>query len=558
MMVDDKVRREGVYQTPPGFATMAHQYLVKAFGDDIYQIRTWFDPCVGDGSLIHNCPEGTRLFISDLEKPSDEIGLAGCFRSKLDFLNDGPFSREPLGNFFLPDWQWENGLGMMVGGSYEEAQANRLLIIMNPPFAQGSGGQYARDGEQSRSGLSKTLTGDEMRKAKLGLATRNTACQFIYRAIHLSNLFLRDLILGVFSPAAIINGPGYGPFRDKCWFRGMSCKGGFCFNAKHFDNVNADWPCLFTMWSWGRQEEPITLDIFPEDIPEGHSFLKKTFSVPSDPLSAHVMRPKATVVRPPMSGPLSIATGKILVDRQSPDALATIYADGNDVQHSTSSCYIVSSSHPHTGSWSITPGNFEESMVLFSIRRLVIPTWLNWRDQFATPKIDHPSCPQWSLDAIIWSLFEGKNQTSSLGNMTYKGQVYDIPNHFFWMTPEEMMQIDGLPRPIWQQCRTAKPRFVASWLKENEGDLCEDAQEVLRLGKDLVRLSAPHRMDALPKFQLDRWDSGFYQIRMGLFGKKDVPFQQSEEMTDIMDQFKIAHKALGDRLRPHLHTLGVL
>jgi hypothetical protein len=185
-------------------------------------------------------------------------------------------------------------------------------------------------------------------------------------------------------------------------------------------------------------------------------------------------------------------------------------------------------------------------------------SWLNDRDEFSVPDITHDDYGQFAIDSIVWVLFNRFNQTSSLGDVTYKGQVYDIPNHFFWMTPEEMMQIDGLPRPIWQQCRTAKPRFVSQWLTERRGQFSPDALALLELGKDLVWASAPHRMDALPKFQLDRWDAGWYQIRMGLFGKKDVPFQQPTEMMELMERFKVAYRELGERLRPMIYTLGFL
>jgi hypothetical protein len=64
-------------------------------------------------------------------------------------------------------------------------------------------------------------------------------------------------------------------------------------------------------------------------------------------------------------------------------------------------------------------------------------------------------------------------------------------------------------------------------------------------------------MNALRKFQLDRWDSGWYQISRGLFGK-DVPFQPSPGMLEMMREFEVQHKTLGDRLRPMIYDLGFL
>lgn len=218
---------------------------------------------------------------------------------------------------------------------------------------------------------------------------------------------------------------------------------------------------------------------------------------------------------------------------------------------------IVSGAFGNGNGWPITPPIFQDSMSCFAARKLVIQSWLNDSDQFSVPDLSHPEYAQWSFDSIIWSLFHTSNQTSSLGDMIYKGQVYDLPNHFYWMSPSEMMEIDGLPPSIWQQCQSARPRFVSSWLLDHQEEFCEDAWGLLEMAKGLVRVSAQHRMNALRKFQLDRWDSGWYQISRGLFGK-DVPFQPSPGMLEMMREFEVQHKTLGDRLRPMIYDLGFL
>jgi len=126
------------------------------------------------------------------------------------------------------------------------------------------------------------------------------------------------------------------------------------------------------------------------------------------------------------------------------------------------------------------------------------------------------------------------------------------------MSPQKMMNIEGLPRQIWQQCRTAKPRFVSTWIDDNRDRFSTDVKNLLTASEELVSMSASLRMDAMPKFQLDRWDAGWYQVKMGLFGQKDVPFVQPNEMMKLMENFKEKHKSIGDRLRPMLYELGIL
>jgi hypothetical protein len=307
------------------------------------------------------------------------------------------------------------------------------------------------------------------------------------------------------------------------------------------------------MWDRGEQKGDVEVDVVEDDsddIPP-----KKIFLVPTLPLSALPRRPKATVVKPPMSGPLSVATGKIMVDRQSPDALATIYADGNDVQHSVSSCYIVTGSHPHTGSWSITPDNFHSSMLMFACRRLVSPNWLNWRDQFSQPNRDHPDFSQFKLDAITWALFDEKNLTSSV-RLEYKGETYDLRNQFFWRTivcGRQSSPFDFIMDDL--EDDGGEKRFVATWIDEVGKRISQDVMDMVFCFTEFASDTMPYRHLCDPKFQLWRWDSGVYQVRRGM---ESISNLIPQDVMDRLDRFKRIHAEVEERLRPHLSTLGVL
>ena len=135
---------------------------------------------------------------------------------------------------------------------------------------------------------------------------------------------------------------------------------------------------------------------------------------------------------------------------------------------------------------------------------------------------------------------------------------YDIANHFFWMTPQEMLETEGLPETIAEECYSAQPRFVSRWLMDHANQFSDEARDLLELGKDLVRKSVSCRMEASSEYQLNRWDAGWYQIRVGLFTDKNAPFRRSEEMRQVMSQFTAAHKALGNILRPQIYQFGFL
>lgn len=546
-------RTTGEFFTPLAYAALAHEYLAKAIPDryegngvhhSMYDDYNWWDPSCGTGNLTLDCPPTMqgKLFMSTLNQEDvDVIRASGQNPNAVIFRCD-----------FLNQTDEE------LPGELREAlkDGRPWIFILNPPYAAGTD-MKAATGElgAGKAGRSDTLVGARMRELKMGSGCQNPMGQFVFKIKEMSERHSLKTNIGLISLPLLWTGSGLGEFRAS-FRKQFSPIGGFCFNCSEFQGTSGAWPVAYTLWETGVSDGDVVVDIL--DGPDTVSG-QKTFAPANEPLSKWVDRPKNTVTRPAMNGALGIVEREsVSLDRLAEDGIGFFQSPGNDVQHSGSTSYIVSGPHENGHGWSITPSNFHESMICFAARKLVVQSWINDRDEFSVPDIARPNYDQWALDAIIWSLFNGSNNTSSLGNITYKGEVYDIKNEFFWMTPEEMMQIDGLPRPIWQQCRTAKPRFVSQWLSEHIKQFSGDALAVLELGRDLVRVSAPHRMDALPKFQLDRWDAGFYQVRMGLFGKKDVPFQQTDEMMDTMERFKVAYKSLGDRLRPMIYTLGFL
>ena len=521
--METKTRRErGVYPTPKRFADLSHEYLDKVIGGE----AIWWDPCSGDGALLVGCDPNTMMFASDLVMPN--IPHASSHIS--DFLNDEEFPSPII-------------------DALNVHRDSRWVFMMNPPYGSGVGGQYLPNGEEVRKGLSDTMVGRQMRDAKMGLATRNMACQFIWRVENIIEEHSLDAVIGLFSPASILNGPGYERFRSGFWFRRARFLGGFCFNSKNFDNITAEWPIVFSMWGNGEQDDDVTVDVIDE-------MRTKTFSIPLEPLSEHVERPKATVIRPPMSGPLSVATKGILVDRQAPDAMASIYADGNDVQHSLSSCFITTGPNPHTGSWSITPDNFHSSMLVFACRRLVRANWLNWRDILGRPDIMHPDYPQFRNDCILWGLFDEKNLTSSV-MLEYGGRDHDLRNQFFWgkidrdgESPYDMSFVMED-----RASDESDDRFVDRWIEDRLDSIPSDLFDMLVAFSDFTWATMRFRHLCDPKFQLWRWDAGLYQVRRGM---ESISDQIPPSIMRRLDEFKRLHAVVEDRLRPFLYTLGVL
>jgi hypothetical protein len=547
-LVAMQLRREtGEFFTPADIANVAHGELLQA-APDAYENWNWWDPACGLGNLTLACPEMTgRLFLSTLNKQDvDAVRQSGESPEALvfdyDFLNKTDEELPAaLRAKLLPGSKW--------------------IFFLNPPFAAGNdltasfGGA---NGAKVKTGVSDTRVGNAMEAQKLGHACQNTYAQFMYRIQQLVDTYKLNAMVGIFSVAAFATGPAYGDFRNH-WRSTCSLVRAFTFQCKEFAGASGAWPVLFSLWRSAPSASFASIEAAVVERDTTDELVRtgtKVFQPARAPMTKMIQRPKADTLRPPMNGALSIKTeGNVRLDRWAADSLAFLNSVANDVQNSAQKVALLSGPSSDGNGWSVTADNFEASLVCFGARKLIRATWLNNRDEFEQPEIASDEYKQFAADAAVWTLFHGSNQTSSLGKVAYDNVTYDIPNHFFWIEPKDMVDWTGLPAPIFRQCEKAKPRFVAPWLKGQT--FSTDARAVLEAGTDLVRLGASKRSHAEHKFQLDRWDAGWYQIRNGLYGK-DVPFQATPEMVAALETFQNAYRALTERLRPLVYSLGML
>ena len=142
-------------------------------------------------------------------------------------------------------------------------------------------------------------------------------------------------------------------------------------------------------------------------------------------------------------------------------------------------------------------------------------------------------------DAVIWSLFAPSNQTVSLRNVEYEGEIYRMRNNFYPFLLSEIKNWRCSSPEIRMQIALAtNNRFAASWIKNNA--LSAQAQAVLDAGRDIYKkfYADLERLD-VRKFKIADWDAGWYQIRMSLGATIDL-------------------SELSKKLLPQIYELGFL
>lgn len=195
------------------------------------------------------------------------------------------------------------------------------------------------------------------------------------------------------------------------------------------------------------------------------------------------------------------------------------------------------------------PENFERICSFFAARKLVIPTWINNKDNFLIPEVDNPLYETFVANSIIYSLFHSSSNQSSLRQVMFDKNMWDIKNEFFFISKDAIMQMadkQGFDY-TYKDAQKSSERYV--YKKISQLNLSKEATSVFESAKNLVRESFKFRKDfneISPEYQILNWDCGWYQIKALL--KVYMP----EELKEFSDKFKL----FSDTLRPMVYTLG--
>jgi hypothetical protein len=227
----------------------------------------------------------------------------------------------------------------------------------------------------------------------------------------------------------------------------------------------------------------------------------------------------------------------------SEGAIAHFFCNGNDLQNAGTMTAIFSSVHSigHAGGYFITPSNLWQAAVMFTVRRVIKPTWLNDRDQFLKP--NKPLSTNFKTDCLIWMLFNGSNLTAGANDLEWNSKKWSLVNHFIPFTESEV----GAPDRF-------ESDFMAQYLADKP--LSTEAQAVLNAGRTLWQSYFAHTdvRTVRDQYKLNRPDVGWYQIRNALAARN----ASGDSAPVNFGPFEQAYQLLSDKLRPQVFTLGFL
>ena len=389
----------------------------------------------------------------------------------------------------------------------------------------------------------------------------------------------------MFSTLKYINAPNFENFR-KFW--NAQFLDGFIVHSKAFDGLNGDFPIGFLIWNTNQKstkKTPITeisVQVIDKDTkPIG----EKCFYNISNSLylNAWIKKPKTNEnLALPLSNAIKISSNprkKTSCD----DMVGYLYASNNDLQHAGQETLIASSifTGGNGGGSYITPDNLWQAAIVFAVRRLIKPTWINNRDQFLQPSVSLPE--EFKRDCLIWMLFNGSNLTASADGLEWNGRQWSIVNHFIPFTEDEVNAPDrfesdfmvrylaslsfviatasGARREANQLMVTEESGLPRAFGARKDGagnpyGLSPEANAVLDAGRTLWRTYFAETPPFIVRdeLKLNRADVGWYQIRNALKRRNET----GDSVPVDFSVFEGAYRELGDKLRPSVYEYGFL
>lgn len=533
-LIEDTSRRNtGDFWTPTVWVDYAHKMITEQLGENWKDEYVVWDNCCGSKNLTRDY-KFKELYCSTLFQSELEIGCrynqeATSFQ--FDFLND-PEDKLPEG----------------LLKAFRENK--KIVFLLNPPYAGAS-----NIGDTAKKGLCCTKTGDVMKKNKIGGCSQNLYAQFLYRILLIKQQYnLTNTHIGIFCPTLFLSGSMFDKFRN-VFLNEFSFNNAIQFKASEFADCADSWAISFSFWDCGETKDKNNFSYKcceTKDFEINTVCNKNVYNTDGYITGSVWKNTKCEDLYdyPNLTSAITIKEGAI---RMSKSAIGYAFMNcGNNVGQNAQFVSLFTAPFKSGHGTYITHDNFYKVTSLFAARKLVEKNWINSKDEYLAPDEANPKFSQFANDSIVYSLFHTSSNQSSLRNVEYKNNLYNIKNEFFWMSKKDIMELanENSLDDVYQDARTSNERYVYTKLKELQ--LSPLAQKVLDKAVELTKKSFKYRQlfsEEHPEYQLDKcWDAGFYQLKA----------LWKEYMKDEIDDFRKIYKEFSDCLRPQVYELGFL
>ncbi|MCX6703411.1 MAG: hypothetical protein NTV02_01835 [Candidatus Zambryskibacteria bacterium] len=527
---------KGAYYTPLHVVDKAYDKLTEVLGDNWQQEYIVWDMCCGVGNLEVKHSNPRNIYMSTLDAPDIDVMRAtktcvAATKFQYDYLNDDITDNGKI------DYSLTNKIPESLQKAIKSGK--KILVLINPPYAESGSG--IGKGDKNKKLVEQTKINALMKTQELGYASKELFVQFLVRIAK----EIPTATVAMFSKLKYVNAPNFEEFRKE-W--NAKYLGGLVVHSKAFDGLKGDFPIGFLVWKTDQltqNRQPI-IEITTEVInkkaqPIGE---KRFYNLPNKSF-LNVWMEKSETNRElalPLSNAFTISKNPRM-KMSSENMKGFLFAGNNDFQNAATGTLITSSIYTgrNGGGVYLNDKNLWQGAIVFTVRRIIKPTWLNDRDQFLQPTGELTE--DFKNDCLVWMLFNGSNLTASANDLEWNNKKWSIVNHFIPFTEEEV----GAPDRF-------ESSFMVDYMQGKE--FSSEARAVLEEGKKLWQSYFTHtdERSVRDEFKLNRPDVGWYQIRNALKKRNDSGDFPKVSFVD----FENVYKKLSEKLEPQVYELGFL
>lgn len=522
LLVPQDIReRKGSYYTPAIWVEKSQEYLADVLGENWQEEYYIWDCCAGTGNLLRGLSNKYNIWASTLDKADVDVMLQQIENGmnllpshvfQFDFLNDD-FTKLP------------QGLQDIIN---DEEKRKRLVIYINPPYAEAGTGQ----GKGFKVKVSSETMVYSKYAKELGNAKKELFAQFFMRVYK----EIPSCRLAEFSKLKILQAANFADFRKNFL---ANLKSLFIVPANTFDNVKGTFPIGFFIWECEKNHgfENIDADVFSA-ISEKKGI--KTFY--------NLDNTKGRI------------NDWLKNYRVKSDIKGILWADAPDFQHSKYICIISKANNSHAIFTEISGDNIFPVCIYLSVRHCIDPTWLNDRDQFLYPNDGWRLDKNFQSDCLAFTLFHGQNRISS-----EQGE-----NHWIPFTEQQVNAPDNFKSHFMSDFIAGKcaPANSATLFGEEESLIPSEpivftpaAQAVMEAGRKIWEYYMTHKKNVFGAAPVNV-NASFYDIRAFFQGRDEKGKMNSESSdqtyTSLIKDLRTYQKVLARQIEKKVYLYGFL
>lgn len=531
LLVPQDVReRKGSFFTPKKWVELSQKYIADVLGEDWQDDYYIWDCCAGTGNLLKGLSNKRNVFASTLDKGDVGIMKELADQNVLPVFENNIFQFD----FLNDDLQSEKVPEQLRKILADENERKKLVIYINPPYAEASNGRTSKGTGENRKDLSKTMIRDKYFDI-YGSAVNELFAQFFIRIKE----EIQCCKLVQFAKLKALCAPNFAKFRERF---DSKFEKGFLVPADTFDNVSGKFPIGLVIWDLNNKDNIQDEKIFDCYDSDGNYLFKKNI----------ISVTKNNIINKWLHKYFDTGSEKIAYLRFVP----------NDFQNNKG-VYIVikpnESDVRESRITTITTNNLIIISMYLAIRQCIEATWLNDRDQFLYPNDGWKTDSEFQSDCLAYTLLHGQNRISAAHGT----------NHWIPFTESEV---------------NAKQAFESTFMtdfmkgrlkKQDSGELeltkiessiydgtqkivfSQEAKAVLEAGKELYKYyySKPH-------ITKEANNASFYDIRaafqgIGTSGKMN-PTSTDEKYNEFIADLRAKQKLLAKKIQPKVYEYGFL